>query len=158
MGGHLEEVLGRVRASPLSPGHADRARETHWPGTSVSHWCERRAPAARIAVGRGASPGEGNMATVTPAPATRREPVLAGQTVVLIGGSAGIGFETARQARAEGAEVILVGRNPDRLAAAAETVGAAGTAAFDATEPEHLERFFADLPGPIDHVLVTAGG
>ena len=35
---------------------------------------------------------------------------LAGQTVILIGGSAGIGLETARRARAEGADVVLVGR------------------------------------------------
>ena len=35
-----------------------------------------------------------------------REPELLGQTVVVIGGSAGIGFETARRARAEGANVI----------------------------------------------------
>ena len=34
---------------------------------------------------------------------TRREPELPGQTVVVIGGSAGIGLETARRARAEGA-------------------------------------------------------
>ncbi|GAA0925535.1 SDR family oxidoreductase [Virgisporangium aurantiacum] len=87
-----------------------------------------------------------------------REPRLAGQTVVLIGGSAGIGLETARLARAEGAEVILVGRDADRLAAPAADVDATRTAAFDATEPGHLERFFADLPGPVDHVLVTAGG
>ena len=40
-----------------------------------------------------------------------REPQLLGQTVVLIGGSAGIGLETARLARAEGAEVILAARN-----------------------------------------------
>jgi NAD(P)-dependent dehydrogenase (short-subunit alcohol dehydrogenase family) len=39
----------------------------------------------------------------------RREPELLGQTVVVIGGSAGIGFETARRARAEGAKVILTG-------------------------------------------------
>jgi NAD(P)-dependent dehydrogenase (short-subunit alcohol dehydrogenase family) len=39
-----------------------------------------------------------------------REPALAGQTVVLIGGSAGIGLETARRARAEGANVILTDR------------------------------------------------
>lgn len=45
--------------------------------------------------------------------ATRHEPELRGQTVVLIGGSAGIGLETARRAQAEGAEVILTGRNPD---------------------------------------------
>ncbi len=48
----------------------------------------------------------------TPVPA-QREPELAGQTVVVIGGSAGIGLETARRARAEGADVILTGRNPE---------------------------------------------
>jgi NAD(P)-dependent dehydrogenase (short-subunit alcohol dehydrogenase family) len=36
---------------------------------------------------------------------------LRGHTVVVIGGSAGIGLETARRARVEGAEVILIGRN-----------------------------------------------
>ena len=45
----------------------------------------------------------------------QRQPELAGQTVVLIGGSAGIGLETARRARTEGASVILTGRNPERL-------------------------------------------
>ncbi|MDT5401140.1 MAG: hypothetical protein QOK33_4371 [Mycobacterium sp.] len=86
-----------------------------------------------------------------------REPELAGQTVVLIGGSAGIGLETARRARSEGAEVILTGRNPDRLSAAALAVGAQRTAVFDADDPDALERFFGELPA-IDHVLVTAGG
>ncbi len=86
------------------------------------------------------------------------EPELAGQTVVLIGGSAGIGLETARRARAEGADVILAARNPDRLKQAADEIGAARTAAFDATDPAALRQFFADLPAPIDHVLVTGGG
>ena len=53
-----------------------------------------------------------------------REPELAGQTVVVIGGSSGIGLETARRARAEGAEVILTGRNAERLKQAAADVGA----------------------------------
>ncbi|MGN6171703.1 MAG: SDR family NAD(P)-dependent oxidoreductase, partial [Streptosporangiaceae bacterium] len=65
----------------------------------------------------------------TPVPA-QREPDLAGQTVVMIGGSAGIGLETAWRARAEGADVILTGRNPDRLQRAAAEVGARSTAAF----------------------------
>lgn len=86
-----------------------------------------------------------------------REPVLSGATVVLIGGSAGIGLETARLARAEGAEVILTGRDPDRLARAASELGARRSAAFDATDPAALERFFQDLPAPVDHVLSTAG-
>jgi NAD(P)-dependent dehydrogenase (short-subunit alcohol dehydrogenase family) len=49
----------------------------------------------------------------------QRKPELLGQTVVVIGGSAGIGLETARRARAEGASVILTGRNPERLEQAA---------------------------------------
>jgi NAD(P)-dependent dehydrogenase (short-subunit alcohol dehydrogenase family) len=89
---------------------------------------------------------------------TQREPRLLGQTVVLIGGSAGIGLETARATRGEGADVILIGRDPERLEHAAADVGARSTAAFDATDPERIEEFFADLPSPVDHVLVTAGG
>jgi NAD(P)-dependent dehydrogenase (short-subunit alcohol dehydrogenase family) len=85
------------------------------------------------------------------------EPQLAGQTLVVIGGSAGIGLETARSARAEGAGVILTGRNPDRLEAAARDVGAVSTAAFDANDGDRLERFFDDLP-QIDHVMVSGGG
>jgi NAD(P)-dependent dehydrogenase (short-subunit alcohol dehydrogenase family) len=93
----------------------------------------------------------------TTAPAERK-PELAGQTVVVIGGSAGIGLETARRARAEGADVILTARNPERLEHAARELGAVSSAAFDATDTERVEQFFAELPTPIDHVIVTAGG
>jgi len=89
---------------------------------------------------------------------TEREPGLLGQTVVLIGGSAGIGLETARLARSEGAEVVLTGRDPQRLEQAARDVGARSTAAFDATDAAALKRFFDELPAPIDHVLVTGPG
>jgi NAD(P)-dependent dehydrogenase (short-subunit alcohol dehydrogenase family) len=85
-------------------------------------------------------------------------PELAGQTVVLIGGSSGIGLETARRAHAEGADVILTGRNADRLERAAQEVGAVKTAAFDATDQAALAAFFAGLPETIDHVLVTGPG
>jgi NAD(P)-dependent dehydrogenase (short-subunit alcohol dehydrogenase family) len=88
----------------------------------------------------------------------QRQPELAGQTVVVIGGSAGMGLETARRARAEGADVILAGRDPDRLHRAAAQVGAVSTAAFDATDPAALGQFLGGLPGMVDHVMVTAGG
>jgi len=94
-------------------------------------------------------------ASASPIP---RAPALAGQKVVVIGGSLGIGLETARRARSEGAGVILVGRNPERLEQAAREVGALSTAAFDATDFTQLERFFAELPTPINHVLVTGPG
>ena len=87
-----------------------------------------------------------------------REPSLLGQTVVVVGGSAGIGLETARLARAEGAAVILTGRNRDRLERAATEVGARSTATFDASDLTALEAFFEGLEAPMDHVMVTAGG
>ena len=73
------------------------------------------------------------------------------------GGSAGIGLETARRARSEGASVILAGRNPERLKQAALELGAQRTATFDANDPASLQSFFQDLPTSIDHVMVTAG-
>ena len=89
---------------------------------------------------------------------TARAPELAGQVVVVIGGSAGIGLETARRARAEGADVVLAARDPKRLEQAALELGAQRTAAFDANDAASLARFFEDLPTPIDHVMVTGPG
>ncbi len=57
---------------------------------------------------------------------------------MVIGGSSGIGLETARRARTEAADVIIAGRNPDRL----EKAAAERTAAFDATDSGQLETFF----------------
>lgn len=87
------------------------------------------------------------------------DPPLPGQTVVVIGGSSGIGLETARRAHAGGANVILTGFHPnDALRQAALELDALSTAAFDANDPLALEQFFAGLPRVIDHVMVTAGG
>jgi NAD(P)-dependent dehydrogenase (short-subunit alcohol dehydrogenase family) len=97
------------------------------------------------------------MTTATTAAFAPREPELLGQTVVVIGGSTGIGLATARRARAEGASVILTGRNRERLEQAAVELNAQRAAAFDATDPTALQTFFHDLPAPIDHVMVTAG-
>jgi NAD(P)-dependent dehydrogenase (short-subunit alcohol dehydrogenase family) len=96
------------------------------------------------------------MSTVTIPSPIPHEPALLSQTVVVIGGSSGIGFETARRAHTEGAKVILTARDPERLKHAASEIGASSTAAFDATDPVAVELFFRDLP-MIDHVIVTAG-
>src|SRR6202030_4523116 len=98
------------------------------------------------------------MSTASTPSSIRRESALAGQTVVVIGGSAGIGLETARLARAEGAKLILAARTPEPLQRAASELGALSTAAFDATDFERLAMFFDELPTPIDHVLVTGPG
>ena len=83
---------------------------------------------------------------------------LLGQTVVVIGGSSGMALETARLARAHGADLVLAARNPDRLRDAAQQVDARQREAFDATDLPRLEQFFADLPEPVDHVMVTGSG
>jgi NAD(P)-dependent dehydrogenase (short-subunit alcohol dehydrogenase family) len=97
------------------------------------------------------------MSTATTTVPVGHEPELLGQTVVVIGGSSGIGLETARRARTEGASLILTGRKPEPLKLAAAEVEALSTAAFDVTDPGAIERFFGNLPATIDHVMVTAG-
>jgi hypothetical protein len=88
-----------------------------------------------------------DVATSTTSSAARREQDLLGQTVVVIGGSSGIGLETARLARARGADLILTARDPDRL----HRVGLelkASIAAFDVTNSDRLGRFFDALSTP----------
>ncbi|NUR90161.1 MAG: SDR family oxidoreductase [Nonomuraea sp.] len=81
---------------------------------------------------------------------------LAGRTVVVLGGSSGIGLAAGELLAAAGADVVLVARDRDRLAAAAERVGAARAITGDGTDERDLERVFAEV-GRVDHVLVTAG-
>src|ERR1700683_2579785 len=97
------------------------------------------------------------MSTATGTPPSGGQPELLGQTVVVIGGSSGIGLEVARQARAAGADVILTGRDAERLGRAAGEVGALSSSAFDVNDPVALGRFFQQLPQAIDQVMVTAG-
>ena len=98
------------------------------------------------------------MSTATGASPIQPEPQLLGQTVVVIGGSAGIGLETARLARAEGAKLVLAARNPERLQDVASELAALHSVAFDATDFERLAQFFGELHSTIDHVLVTGPG
>ena len=82
---------------------------------------------------------------------------LAGQTLLVIGGSSGVGFETARLAHDEGAKVIITARDPERVQLAGLELDGS-IAAFDATDFHRLGRFFDALRTPIDHVLVTGPG
>jgi NAD(P)-dependent dehydrogenase (short-subunit alcohol dehydrogenase family) len=96
--------------------------------------------------------------TTTAAPTQSSVGSLAGQIVVVIGGTSGIGLETARQARTVGAQLILTGRNQERLDQARGEIGPVSSATLDLGDTAALERFFAGLPPRIDHVLVTGGG
>lgn len=87
-----------------------------------------------------------------------RSQELADQIVVVIGASSGMGLETARQVRAAGGQVVMVGRDRQRLDRAAAEIQPLSTAAFDAGDTDRVQRFFGDLPHTVDHVLSTAGG
>ncbi|WP_079110041.1 SDR family oxidoreductase [Streptomyces roseifaciens] len=81
---------------------------------------------------------------------------LAGRDVVIVGGGSGIGLEVARRAVAAGARVVLGGRNEDKLAAAAQSLGdRAGWGAVDTTDKESLARFFDGIER-IDHLFTPA--
>jgi len=97
------------------------------------------------------------MIAESPTVPARHEPELSGQTVVVIGGTSGIGLETARRARAEGADLILAARDLDRLRRVGAELGAR-VSAFDATDFQRLRGFFDELREPVDHVLVTGPG
>ena len=86
-----------------------------------------------------------------------REHQLAGQTLLVIGGSSGIGLETARRAHVEGASVIITARDPERVHRAGLELGAS-IAAFDATDFDRLSEFFGRVETRIDHILVTVPG
>ena len=58
---------------------------------------------------------------------------LTGKTALVTGSTAGIGFEIARRLVAEGADVVVCGRNQAKLDAAAAQVGARGVLADPAT-------------------------
>lgn len=79
---------------------------------------------------------------------------LKDKKVVVVGGSSGIGLSTAELAKAEGAEVIIASRNPDKLKAAAAKIGATAIAT-DVTSDESVANLFKTC-GPVDHVVVTA--
>jgi NAD(P)-dependent dehydrogenase (short-subunit alcohol dehydrogenase family) len=79
-----------------------------------------------------------------------------GQTVVIIGASAGIGEETAAAFAARGAAVTITGRSAERLKAAAGRIGGeVAVAAVDATDRAALDAFFATT-GPVDHLVLAA--
>jgi len=80
--------------------------------------------------------------------------MLAGQKVVVVGGSSGIGFATAELAKREGADVVIASRNAERLKAAADKIGATAIPA-DVSSDESVANLFRAC-GPVDHVVVTA--
>src|SRR3954453_15687591 len=76
------------------------------------------------------------------------------RTIVITGASSGLGLAAAEQLAAQGDQVVVVGRDPDRLAAAVERVRAASTKA----EPGSFRADFESLQDVRDlaeHLLST---
>jgi NAD(P)-dependent dehydrogenase (short-subunit alcohol dehydrogenase family) len=77
---------------------------------------------------------------------------LAGQRVVVVGGTSGMGLATVRAALAQGAEVVAAGR---RSIAQRELVSGARQEMVDVTNEESVRALFESV-GELDHLLVTA--
>jgi NAD(P)-dependent dehydrogenase (short-subunit alcohol dehydrogenase family) len=82
---------------------------------------------------------------------------IADQHVVVLGGTSGFGFATAKAAIAEGARVTIASRSAEKVHDALVRLGnGASGECVDVTNKPMLERFFAGL-GPFDHLAVTVG-
>jgi NAD(P)-dependent dehydrogenase (short-subunit alcohol dehydrogenase family) len=86
---------------------------------------------------------------------------LANKTALITGGNSGIGLATARLFVAEGARVIITGRNQETLQAAAKELGPNAVAvvadATDITATEAAIRKGVDKFGKLDIVFANAG-
>jgi len=81
---------------------------------------------------------------------------LDGKTVLIVGGTSGIGLSAAIQAKAAGAEVIVLGLDGDRSAQVAKEHGLAGSRSADVTNPDQLKSALSDIP-KVDHLVLLAG-
>lgn len=88
---------------------------------------------------------------------------LSGQTVVVFGGSSGMGKAAAKAALAAGARIWIVGRDAGRLASAAAEISPSNpaivqTSSVDAENDQAVQAFFDAIPaGSINHLVVTLG-
>src|SRR6202000_445223 len=81
---------------------------------------------------------------------------LNGKKVILLGGSAGIGLATAKAAAAEGANVIIVSSNQQRIDKALTELPAGSKGyAVDLSKEENIRSFFETI-GNFDHLVFTA--
>ncbi|RKN29128.1 SDR family NAD(P)-dependent oxidoreductase [Micromonospora musae] len=90
----------------------------------------------------------------------RVSPEWDGRVVVVTGGSTGIGRATAHLFAARGAQVVVTGRRPDRLAEAAEGQPRLTSMVSDARDPEDAERTVAAITsrfGRLDVLVNNAG-
>lgn len=82
---------------------------------------------------------------------------LGGRRVLILGGTSGMGLATARAARSAGADVAIVGRDPEKAEAARRAVGeGAVCGVLDARDTVALAAFVESLDA-VDHVVSFTG-
>ncbi|WP_428330033.1 SDR family oxidoreductase [Mucilaginibacter sp.] len=83
--------------------------------------------------------------------------VLKGKRVIILGGSSGLGFATAKAAAAEGANVVIVSGNQQRIDNALKELPDGNTGfALDLSHEANIKAFFNSI-GSFDHLVYTAG-
>lgn len=80
--------------------------------------------------------------------------MLKDKKVVIIGGSSGIGLESAKQLITQGAQVIIASRSEEKLQNAKEQVSATAYI-LDTTQEQQVQSFFEKI-GQFDHLVVSA--
>jgi NAD(P)-dependent dehydrogenase (short-subunit alcohol dehydrogenase family) len=77
--------------------------------------------------------------------------------VVIVGGSSGIGLAVAEKVALQGAEVVIVSSNAERVQEAIKSIGGeARGRAVDVSDEKAVESFFTNI-GAFDHLVFTAG-
>lgn len=79
------------------------------------------------------------------------------KTIIVIGGSSGIGKAVAEMAADAGNQVMLTSRSLERAVAVAQTIGdTASGQALDISDEAQVQTFFAAIP-EVDHLYIAAG-
>jgi NAD(P)-dependent dehydrogenase (short-subunit alcohol dehydrogenase family) len=81
---------------------------------------------------------------------------LQDRSVVIFGGTSGIGLSAAQQAKAAGARVIVIGFDAVGAERVAAESGFVGWRAADVTKPETIATALAEIPH-VDHLVLLAG-
>ena len=81
---------------------------------------------------------------------------MANGSIVIVGGTSGIGRVMAERYANDGREVVITGRDPERTEKIASEIGGRTSGiAFDLSEPETIAEALKDV-GTVDHLLLVA--
>lgn len=85
---------------------------------------------------------------------------ITGKTILITGGGSGIGFETARLFAQQGNQLIITGRNREKLEKAAAALGNAAYYSCDVTSEAAVQQLAAEIStrfGKLDILMNNAG-